>query len=116
MTLKFFVLTPAVLSFILGPIISSMFVVYLSNVCFLLFALWLIYEGTKLGKDKFINAGVSLIGLLVITSFIDYFSSLLRSGIGFIFVGIFFICLALILNKGRKRLIEKTQGNLNENT
>ena len=53
---------------------------------------------------------MALLTLLMISRFIDYFGSLLRSGSAFMAAGLLLALLAWAMHKGRKALIEKAGG------
>ena len=107
---KLILLLPLLLSAALWTDVSTRVIAVIANAGLIGFALWLMCEGVRTANHKFINAGVALMGLLIVTRFIDYFGSLLRSGIAFIAVGLLFIGMAFALNMGRRRLIEMMRG------
>ncbi|NLO91392.1 MAG: DUF2157 domain-containing protein [Elusimicrobia bacterium] len=70
----------------------------------------LMWHGTTQGRAGQINKGMALLTLLMISRFIDYFGSLLRSGGAFMAAGLLLALLAWAMHKGRKALIEKAGG------
>ena len=87
-------------------------VALLANLSFALLGLWLINAGVVQNRSARINAGVVLTGFLVFTRFIDYFGTMLQSGMAYIATGVIFMLLAYSLNKGRQLLLARAQGGM----
>ena len=83
---------------------------YLANVALLGFCLYAMHAGLLRADGRLINQGVAVVGLLMVTRFIDYFGSLLTSGSAFIVMGLLFLGLAYGLNRGRQHLLERMLG------
>jgi hypothetical protein len=81
-----------------------------ANFSLLGLAFYLGWLGLRKGQAKLINWAAALVGLLVVTRFIDTFGGLLRSGVAFIITGLLFIALAWGFQAGRKRLIAMAKG------
>jgi len=82
---------------------------YLANVALLGFCLYAMHAGLLRADRRLINQGVAVLGLLMLTRFIDYFGSLLTSGSAFIVMGLLLLGLAYGLNRGRQHLLERLQ-------
>ncbi len=103
--LKLFILAPGILGLLLMAGVDGKTASVTANLAYLGFALWLIREAVILKQPKRINWAIMLIGLLVFTRFIDYFGTMLQSGVAFIVAGLFFVGSAWLLNQGRKKLL-----------
>jgi uncharacterized membrane protein len=103
-------LVPVALSYMMIVGLPLKAVAVLANLALVALALWLIREGVRLNRPGRINGGTALMGLLVFTRFLDYFGSMLQSGFAFIVVGLVFVGLAYVLNRGRRTLLERAQG------
>jgi len=68
---------------------------------------WLMADGVRRGVSTRINLGTTLLGILIMTRFLDYFGTMLQSGVAFIAAGVMFIGLAWALNRGRRELISR---------
>jgi uncharacterized membrane protein len=101
--------SPALLGFLMF-FIPPKAISLLANLSLAGLGMWLINAGVVQNRTWRINAGVGLIGFLVFTRFIDYFGTMLQSGMAYIFTGIIFILLAWALNKGRQMLLARAQG------
>ncbi len=80
---------------------------FLANLSLAGLAVGLMMWGVEMGSTKAINRGIALMGLLMLTRFIDYFGTLFDSGIAFIGAGVLFLVLATLLNRGRQSLLDK---------
>lgn len=103
--LKFLILVPGLLGLALLAGFSYKSAAVLANLAFLGFAVWHIREGIEMKEAKRINQGMILVGLLILTRFIDYFGTMLQSGIAFIVMGLLFVGVSWALNQGRKKLL-----------
>jgi hypothetical protein len=103
--LKFLVLSPGLLGLLLLADTPCQAVAVLANLVFLGFAVWLMREGVVMNRPQKINWAVAFIGLLVFTRFLDYFGTMLQSGVAFIVAGLFLVGAAWALNKGRQKLL-----------
>jgi uncharacterized membrane protein len=65
--------------------------------------IWM-FESAAQGHGALLDLSTLLLGLLLFTRFIDYFGSLLKSGLGFIATGLVFLGLAFILRRSRDSL------------
>jgi uncharacterized membrane protein len=83
---------------------------YLGTVALLAFCVHAMHAGLLRADKRLINQGVAVLGLLMVTRFIDYFGSLLTSGSAFIVMGLLFLGVAWALNRGRQHLLEQVQG------
>jgi uncharacterized membrane protein len=83
---------------------------YLGTVALLAFSIHAMHTGLLRADKRLINQGVMVVGLLMVTRFIDYFGSLLTSGTAFIVMGLLFLGLAYALNRGRQHLLEQVRG------
>lgn len=83
---------------------------------FNILAIWLfiasIIHGTKQLDKRFVNLGISMTALLIISRFIDLFSNIgfLKTGFGFIISGSILILGAYYVNIWRKKLIKDMEG------
>ena len=100
---------PVLLSLILYMKPNLKIIALVANFLFLFVCFRLMYEGVNKGNHNQINIGVLFIGIIMLTRFIDYFGTLLDSGIAFIIIGILFIIAAYFMNRGRQFLISKMQ-------
>ncbi|MBP7653437.1 DUF2157 domain-containing protein [Candidatus Dependentiae bacterium] len=100
---------PVLLSLILYMKPNLKIIALVANFLFLFVCFRLMYEGVNKGNHNQINTGVLFIGIIMLTRFIDYFGTLLDSGIAFIIIGILFIIAAYFMNRGRQFLISKMQ-------
>ena len=98
---------PLALSGLLVLTGENVVVAFLANVALVGFCLYGMHAGVLRGDKRMINQGVAVVGLLMVTRFIDYFGSLLTSGSAFIVMGILFLAMAYGLNRGRQRLLEQ---------
>ncbi len=89
---------------------NDVMVGYLANLALLGYCLYGMHAGVLRADKRLINQGVAVLGLLMVTRFIDYFGSLLTSGSAFIVMGLLFLGIAYGLNRGRQRLLEQLQG------
>ena len=87
-----------------------MLVGYLANVALVGFCLYAMHVGVLRADKRLINQGVAVLGLLMVTRFIDYFGNLLTSGSAFIVMGLLFLGLAYGLDRGRRHLLERVLG------
>jgi len=101
---------PMALSALLVFTSQEVLVGYLGTVALLVFSLHAMHAGLVRADKRLINQGVGVVGLLMVTRFIDYFGSLLTSGSAFIVMGLLFLGVAYALNRGRQRLLEQVQG------
>jgi len=101
---------PLALSTLLIATGEDVMVGYLANIALLGFCVYSMHAGVLRADRRLINQGIALLGLLMVTRFIDYFGSLLTSGSAFIVMGLLFLGIAYALNQGRQRLLERVQG------
>ena len=101
---------PLALSALLVFTSQEVLVGYLANVALLGFCLYTMHVGVLSADKRLINQGVAVVGLLMVTRFIDYFRSLLTSGSAFIVMGLLFLGLAYGLDRGRRHLLERVLG------
>ncbi len=101
---------PLALSALLVFTSQEVLVGYLANVALLGFCLYTMHVGVLRADKRLINQGVAVVGLLMVTRFIDYFGSLLTSGSAFIVMGLLFLGLAYGLDRGRRHLLERVLG------
>ncbi|MCX5784208.1 MAG: DUF2157 domain-containing protein [Elusimicrobia bacterium] len=87
--------------------IGAKAIAVMANALLMLTGLACIMDGSQNSNEKEINRGAALIFLIIATRFVDFFGSLVRSGLAFIAVGLFFAALAWGLNKGRKAIIDR---------
>ena len=101
---------PMALSALLVFTGQEVLVGYLGTVALVVFSLHAMHAGLLRADKRLINQGVGVVGLLMVTHFIDYFGSLLTSGSAFIVMGLLFLGVAHVLNRGRQHLLEQLQG------
>ena len=78
---------PLALSALLVFTSREVLVGYLANVALVGFCLYAMHVGVLRADKRLINQGVAVLGLLMVTRFIDYFGNLLTSGSAFIVHG-----------------------------
>ena len=100
---------PMALSALLVFTSQEVLVGYLGTVALLALSLHAMHAGLMRADKRLINQGVGVVGLLMVTRFIDYFGSLLTSGSAFIVMGLLFLGVAYALNRGRQHLLEQVQ-------
>ena len=98
---------PLALSLLLVLTGQEVAVGYLANVALLGFCIYAMHAGLLRSDKRLINHAVAVVGLLMVTRFIDYFGSLLTSGSAFIVMGLLFLGIAYALDRGRRRLLEQ---------
>ncbi len=100
---------PVVLSALmtLGDSFPPQVAAIFANLALIGLALWLMREGVAENRPGRINTGVILGGFVVVSRFFDYFDNLLDSGLAFLVMGCLLVGLALGLEKGRRKLLEK---------
>ena len=103
--LKLLILIPGLLGLSLLAGLPYKAAAIIANLAFLGFAVWHIREGIEMKEARRINQGMVLVGLLILTRFIDYFGTMLQSGIAFIVMGLLFVGVSWALNQGRKKLL-----------
>lgn len=101
---------PLALSALLVFTSQEVLVGYVANVGLLGFCLYAMHAGLLRADKGLINQAVGVLGLLMVTRFIDYFGSLLTSGSAFIVMGLLFLGMAYGLNRGRRHLLEQVLG------
>jgi uncharacterized membrane protein len=105
---------PLALSAIIILTRNDVMVGYLANLALLGYCLYGMHAGVLRADKRLINQGVAVLGLLMVTRFIDYFGGLLTSGSAFIVMGLLFLGIAYGMNRGRQRLLEQMQGGNTE--
>jgi uncharacterized membrane protein len=98
---------PLALSGLLVLTGANVVVAFLANVALIGYCLHGMHAGVLRGDRRMVNQGVAVVGLLMVTRFIDYFGSFLTSGSAFIVMGLLFLGMAYGLNRGRQRLLEQ---------
>ncbi len=101
---------PVALSALLTLTGQEVMVGYLANIALLGFSFYGMHAGLLRADKRLINQAVAVVGLLMVTRFIDYFGSLLTSGSAFIVMGLLFLGIAYALDRGRRHLLEQVMG------
>lgn len=81
------------------------------NIFWIGFSLWIIYTGVKKVSARYVNGGIYLLVFYIITKFIRYFSSMLKSGMTFIILGLVVIASVYFFEKMRKRVSKLLLGS-----
>jgi uncharacterized membrane protein len=82
----------------------------LINVGLAAMAVYWMLSGVARGEAAVVNRGMAWLALLLVTRFLDVFSSLLSSGLGFMLGGLVLGALAWGLHRARKRLLAAAGG------
>jgi uncharacterized membrane protein len=94
----------------LAGLLADWAVALLANLALVgLCVLWM-FEAARWGERRLLNLCSLMLGLLVLTRFIDVFGSLLRSGMGFLTVGAVFLAVSWGIQRGRKSLLDRAAG------
>ncbi len=74
-------------------------------------AFWLVLYGAWNGRQGLVNAGVWLSGLGIILRFLDLVSTMLRTGLSFIILGIALLIICFAVEKARRSLVKRLPAN-----
>jgi hypothetical protein len=110
-SLRGIVLLPVALGFVLMFLEAYRPVAVAANLGVIGLCVWLMVEGVRAGVRTRINLGTFVLGVLILTRFLDYFGTMLESGVGFIVTGALLIAVAWLLNRGRLTLLERAGGS-----
>ncbi len=102
-------LSPALIGLLLLAGAGAKPVAVVANVLALALAAQELAGGTATATPGRISFGIVMLGLIIVIRFLDYFGTMLQSGVAFIVAGLGFIALAWVLNKGRTALIRKAE-------
>jgi uncharacterized membrane protein len=105
--LRGLVLLPVALAFVLVVYERYRPVAVAANLGLVALCVWLMAEGVRRAAPGRINLGTMLLGVLILTRFLDYFGTMLQSGMAFIVTGVAFIGVAWALNRGRRELLAR---------
>ncbi len=100
-------LSPLVLAGVLTAGLPNQIVAVAANVAALGFAIHQMSAGVTQARPGRVTLGILMLGTIVVTRFLDYFGTMLQSGMAFIVTGLAFIGLAWALNRGRSALLER---------
>lgn len=64
-------------------------------------------EGVSRARPNRVTLGILMLGAVIVTRFLDYFGTMLQSGVAFIAAGVAFIGLAWVLTRGRSALLAR---------
>lgn len=108
--LKALALWPAWLGVFLLARAPYKLIAVLANAGLAALGLWLMADGVARRRPGRVTVGTLLFGVLILTRFLDYFGTMLQSGVGFIVTGLVFIGIAWGMHRARQRLLGLGRG------
>jgi len=80
---------------------------WIGTVLFAAFALVQVRVGIQQGSSSLINLGITLVALVIVTTYLTLIGSMGRTGLVFILSGLFLIVFGIYLEKQRRQLLER---------
>lgn len=104
---KLLALTPIALGAALMANVDPPWISLAANAAALAFAVREMALGVTQARSRRVTLGILMLGAVLITRFLDYFGTMLDSGVAFIVTGAGFIALAWALHRGRIVLLDR---------